>query len=351
MKALALSLGLLLATLASGCADKSYALVSVLSTGDQFNDVAALKVEVRNGAFVDTLTYRPRSDRGLVRFDATTALTFSVGYRSSSHKGPLEVAVTPLDTAGTLLGYGTGSAQILEDEVTPVTVRVSRMGPTGMVDGGADGGGGEAGPPPDAGPPCDPVMPTSCSGGTCFISCPAGQPAVGMCTTAGAKNPGELCTRNEDCVPGAQCFEFSCGAGKAAIKACLRFCQDSSVCGAGQCTTPLPCGDKPTPFKACSRACNPVGEARTGCAEGLHCFVFADEVPDCDCAGATHMKAEGEACASSEECKPGHLCVSMAATKVCRPVCRLDAMPTTCAAGKTCTKLVDPDYKTYGACL
>jgi hypothetical protein len=349
LKAGALTAASLLAVLAGGCADKSFALVTVQSTGGQFNDVAALVVEVRNGQYMDLLTYEPPNKQGLVRFDETTALTFSVGYRSSSHKGTLEVAVTPLDGAFKKAGYGVGSAPIVADGVTPVTVRVT---PGALPPSGPDGGGGvEAGPAADAGPPCDPVNPTSCNGGTCYLSCAPGQPVAGMCTMAGTKNPGELCARNEDCLPGSQCFAFSCGAGKEAVKTCLRFCKDSSVCGAGQCTTPLPCDDKPTAFKACSQACNPVGPATTGCAAGLHCFVFADEIPDCDCAGATHVKSEGDACTTSEECKPGNICVSMAGTKVCRPVCRLDAMPATCAAGKTCTKLVDPDYKTYGACL
>jgi hypothetical protein len=352
MKLQAFSAGLLMATLAGGCADKSYALVSVLSAGGQFNDVSSIAVEVRNGTYVDALTYYPPGKTGLVRFDDTTALTFSVGYRSSSHKGTLEVTVTPFDGALRRVGSGTGTAQIVEDGVTPVTVRVTR-GAAANPDAGAGDGGtsAEAGPPPDAGPPCDPVTPSTCGGGTCYLACPANQPAVGMCTMAGTRNPGELCTMNEECVPGAQCFAFSCGAGKDPIRTCLRFCNDDGVCGAGKCATPLPCGGKPTSFKACSQACDPLGEARTGCAAGLNCFVFADEIPDCDCPGTTHVKSDGEACATSEECKPGLLCVNMLATKACRPVCRLSATPTTCAAGKTCTKLVDPDYKTFGACL
>src|SRR6185436_2059528 len=230
-----------------------------------------------------------------------------------------------------------------------VTVRVDR-GAVPPGDGGPSGSSPDGGVEADAGPPCDPVSPTACNGGTCFLACRKNEPPAGMCTMAGTKNPGELCARNEECQPGSQCFDFSCGAGKPSIKTCLRFCKDDGMCGAGKCATPIPCEGQPTTFKACSQACNPVGEAQQGCAPGLNCFIFQGEVPDCDCAGAMHVKGEAAACTSSEECRPGLLCVSMAGNKTCRPVCRLDA-PATCAAGQMCTKLVDPDYKTFGACL
>jgi hypothetical protein len=342
----------LLPALAGGCSsDRSYALVSVLSSSGQFNDVAGLLVDVRNGASVDSLHYKPKTSMGLVRFDETAALTFSVGYRSSSHMGTLEVAVTPINQAGAHIAYGVGTAQIVADKLTNVTVRVTRGAlPPVAPDGGVEAGPGDAGAPADAGPPCDPVNPTTCNGGTCYLSCPANQPAAGVCTMAGAKQPGELCTKNEDCVPGSQCFDLSCGAGMATIKTCLRFCQDDGMCGAGRCATPIPCGGQPTSWKACSQACDPVGQAQQGCAAGLKCFVFDGEVPDCDCPGTTHVNAAGAVCANSADCQPGLLCVSMGGSKTCRPVCRLDA-PSTCASGQLCTKLVDPDYKVFGACF
>jgi hypothetical protein len=328
----------------AGCgSDKSYALVSVLSSGGQFNDVAGLLVDVRNGSYVDSLAYRPKTT--MVRFDETTALTFSVGFKSSSHMGTLEVAVTPINLAGTQIGYGVGTAQIVDDKVTDITVRVVRGAQRpGGTDGGAPGDAGGA----DAGPPCDPVNPTTCNGGTCYLSCRPNEPVGGMCTMAGAKKPGELCTKNEECLPGSQCFNFSCGATQ--IGTCLRFCKDDSVCGAGKCATPIPCNMQATTFKACSQPCDPVGEAQQGCATGLKCYVFQGELPDCDCAGNTHVKDVGATCVDSTECKPGLLCVNMGG-KTCRPVCRLDATPATCPMGQTCTKLVDPDYKTFGACL
>jgi hypothetical protein len=336
---------LALPLLGAGCSDKSFALVSVLSTSGQFNDVAQLTVEVQSGASFDTLSYPSARTERLFPFDQTTPLTFSIGYKGSSHKGPLFVAVTALNKDGAPLGYGETTQAMADDDVTKITVAITR---DRRRPERADGGVPDGGPPAEAGTACDPVTPTTCNGGTCYLSCPANQPTVGMCTMAGAKKPGELCEQNEDCVPGTQCFAFSCGTS-AAVKTCLRFCKNDAVCGTGTCSTPLPCMGKMTDFKACSQACNPVGDAQQGCAAGLHCFVFAGELPDCDCAGTLHVKEPGTACTTSEECKPGHLCVSMTGAKVCRPICRLD-MPSTCTVG-TCTKLVDPDYQTFGACV
>jgi hypothetical protein len=40
----------------------------------------------------------------------------------------------------------------------------------------------------------------------------------------------------------------------------------------------------------------------------------------------------------------------MSGAKVCRPICRLDTTGE-CAAGRSCKKLMNPDYKIWGACL
>jgi hypothetical protein len=104
-----------------------------------------------------------------------------------------------------------------------------------------------------------------------------------------------------------------------------------------------------TPFKVCSQPCDPTGEAKTGCAAGLSCFLFEGEIPDCDCRGPRRAGTDGVTCGDTEDCAPGFLCVSMAGSKVCRAVCKLDAPQ--CADGRTCTKLTTPDYQTWGGCL
>lgn len=313
---------------ASGCSDKSFALVSLLSRGGQFNDVGQVQVVVRNDPHQDMLSYpKERKDSPLYRFDESQPLTFSIGYKNSTHAGTLALAVTVLDRTGKRMGFGEGSATIIDDEVTPVTVRVTLGGS----------------------PACDPAAPTVCEGGTCYVSCQPDDTAVGMCTMAGTRDHGQLCTANEECKPGLQCFEYPCGGGKPGVKACLRFCKDDSQCGGGRCSNKVPCGSKTTDFKTCSQPCNPVGAATEGCAAGLSCFVFPDEVVDCDCARPERTGMDGASCATGTECAPGFICVKMAGAMTCRPVCKLDT-PNTCPGGKVCNKLTEPDYKTYGAC-
>ena len=64
---------------------------------------------------------------------------------------------------------------------------------------------------------------------------------------------------------------------------------------------------------------------------------------DCACPEATRTKQENEACTSASDCAPGLLCNMMAATRVCRPICRCDAN----AAG-TCTNTTANDCPTTG---
>jgi hypothetical protein len=342
-----------LLALAAGCAaDKAFALVTVVSAGGAFDDVTQLVVDIRNDPYVDQLSYpKDRKDSMIYRFDETMPLSFSVGYRSS-HTGSLTIGVTVLGAGGAIVGYGESSATIVADQVTNVRVRATRGArpPVRLDAGAADGSApiADGGIAPDGRVSCDPNTPASCNGGTCFLDC---QPQTGMapplCTQAGTAKAGERCSANEDCVPGAQCLKFGCADGSA-ISTCLQFCQQDNQCASASCSTPIPCGSADTGYKACAQACDPVGTATVGCAMGLNCFVFQNEVPDCDCASAKRTKGNGDACGSSDECKAGLLCVSMAGTQVCRPLCRLSAP--SCASG-TCTKLVMPDYKTYGACL
>jgi hypothetical protein len=266
-----------------------------------------------------------------------------VSFRSSSHSGTLEVRVTTLDAAGTTTGYGSGTAEINGDNVTNVTVHVAR----GAVPAPPRDGGVDAPSRQDLGPPCDPAdAATACgTGKTCIVGCRANGTSAGMCVMAGNKPAGALCA--DDCVQGAECFSYSCQAG--VVRACLRLCKADSECGQGRCNLKIPCGATETPYQACSQPCDPVGAATSGCAAGLNCFVYANEIPDCDCAGGKRSDGDGVPCTDSDTCRAGFLCVSTGGAKTCRPLCRLDAP--SCDAGRTCTRLVDPSYQTYGACL
>jgi hypothetical protein len=334
----------LLACLAGCSSDTSYALVSVLSAGGAFNDVAQLVVDVDNGSYHDTLSYPKTVGGTTYRFDETAPLTFSVSYRASSHSGTLDVGVTTLDASGARTGFGTGTAAITSG-VTKVSVTVTRGAEPPAQDAGADG-------PNDAkrdlGPSCDPGEPATACGGnqTCIVGCKADGGTAGMCVASGNKPPGALC--NADCTLGSECFNFECGSGTP-IRTCLRLCKNDGECAPGRCNTVIPCGTTPTSYRACSQACDPVGAAVAGCAAGLRCFMYTGEVTNCDCPGVKRTGVDGTPCDNSDTCRAGFFCITTAGTKTCRPLCRLDSPQ--CDPGLTCTKLVDPDFTIYGACL
>jgi hypothetical protein len=324
-----------------GCAsDKSFALVSVLSAAGQFTDVAQLQVAVVNGGYQDFLTY-PAMRMGTYRFDETQPLTFSVGFRSTFHSGLLQVTVTTVDAAGTPTGHGTGMAEISAENVTAVTVRVTRGAPA--VDGGADAAR-DAGAA-DLPPACDPAAAaTACGAGkTCIAGCRANGTSAAMCVMAGNKAPGAACA--DDCVQGAECARYPCAG--AEVRACLRLCTDDAECGEGRCNLPVPCAP-PDSYRWCSQPCNPVGAATGGCAPGLRCFLYAGEIPDCNCPG-DRTGVDGTPCVDSDSCQAGFFCVRTGTDGTCRPLCRLDAP--SCEGARTCMQLFNPNYQTYGACL
>jgi hypothetical protein len=335
----------LVAVLAAGCSsDRSYALVSVLSSAGTFDDVAQLRVEVRNGSYQDLLTY-PRVASGTkYRFDETTPLTFSVSYLPSSHTGTLEVAVTTLDATGASTGHGSQSQPIAKGDVTKVSVRVMR--------GGAPPGGPIDGRPPEP-TTCEPMTainnPACGPNQTCIVKCRANGSTFGACTSPGTQPPGAICS--DDCELGSACFTFACDPGPA-VRTCLRSCTTDADCGEGRCATAVPCSGQSTPYRTCTRPCDPLGPATSGCASGLRCFLFGNEVPDCDCVGTRRTGVDGTPCADSDTCAPGLYCVSMGGAKACRSLCRLDGSATPCAGGRACARLMDPGgFTTYGACV
>jgi hypothetical protein len=347
-------LAVVVAGLLGACAeDKSFVVVSVVADTGQgmFNDVAQLRVGLRNGAHRDTLHY-PKMATAMVRFDEAVPLTFSVGLKPA-RAGDLVVGVTPLNAGGTVLGYGQATATIVVGNETSVTVKIRRddRPPPDEVDGGAAGDGGAGDRPDartaDAGPPCDPTMAMSCpGGGTCAVSCLGTNP-TSTCTMGGTKRPGEICTRTEDCAAGGQCFSLTCG-GTQVPRSCLKFCNTDADCGGGKCRTEVPCMGRPSGFKLCTQACDPTGEATTGCAMGLSCFLYSGEVPDCDCRGPERTGAVGARCTDSSTCNPGLFCVTRGGDSTCRPLCKLSDMR--CPAGMVCNRLVSPDFSTYGEC-
>lgn len=343
------------AAIFGGCAaDRSFALVSVLTTEGEIKDVAQLLVDIENGPHLDLLAY-PKTRTASLRLDATNAVTFSVSFKTAHH-GTLVVGVTPVNAGGAPLGYGTAQTAIDVGHVTKITVRVVRGAapPPRPGDGGVPDGGqadvADATPPPadrDAAVTCEPSAPATCGpSGTCFVACRPDAGAVGLCTAGGSGQPGQPCVRNEECASGTQCFRFSCGTQSVGM--CKRLCSADGQCAGGRCANDVQCAGQATGFRMCSQACDPVGTATTGCAPGLHCMIFAGEMTDCDCRAPTQTGGNNAPCTDSRNCQPGFHCLRMSGSMVCRELCRLDGPR--CSSGN-CEKVVDPEYRIWGACV
>jgi hypothetical protein len=374
----------LLAALAvlPACKDDSYAVVSVLALSGTIEPVAQFRVYVGNDADADVLLYpkQPKQAGKTLVLDASRPVTFSVEF-SRSRGGPVSFGVEALDPQGVVLGYGQSQAVIAKGKVFRVTVYLESKavrppeldGGTGLDSGTVDVGAGlDGGGPIDGGGrdardsssalACDPYQPAlACGAGkTCGLLCDPGKPAVGMCYAAGAGNPGSACDKNDDCLPGTQCFTFS--AVGCQVKTCLRFCNnDDAACGepGAFCNVPIQCGTTTPPFLACSRPCDPTGAASVGCAPGLTCFVYGDDTTDCACAGVGVVGAtctQNQGCSGElgcTGCAAGTSCVvpagaGAAATGTCRPICRLAAPA--CPTGTTCIPFTNSTRKLFGFC-
>lgn len=178
---------------------------------------------------------------------------------------------------------------------------------------------------------------------TCTLACRDVTP-VFSCQAAGTRKEGEVCSGG-DCEPGTQCMRTACG-----VSVCNRLCRDDAACGGQRClTVPITCATATTDVRVCARACDPTGAATTGCPTGLRCVVFPNEIASCDCPAATRTKGDGAACANSDDCLPGLLCVAGAGgATVCRPLCTLGGSD--CAAPRTCVMVREPTMTKWGAC-
>lgn len=397
---LIVALSLTVAT-SSSCSHDSYLKVTLLSANSEITDVARVVVSVgseqnNSSAWLDYVPPQP------ISFNTMAAKTFSISF-TPSQSGTIFLDVGVQNSSAECLGRGTASALIKKGDVTSAIVSIvqGKACPT-APDAGT---GSEAGADADANtgavtfPGCDPANPSvSCKANqTCFVNCAASR---GECLAAGTKGPGESCTANTDCVPGAQCFDYSglpgCGGG---TKICQKFCNNDAQCaaiggtstgtaGAGgtsgvssdigsaggasgaaaaggtggqmatvigaesSCRNPVVCGaNVTTSYRTCSIACDPRGDASLGCAKGLLCFLFKDltsgkESPDCGCREPSRTKTDGMSCMSSTDCAPGFVCSTTDKTQVCRKLCQMTS-PSDCASG-TCSALTNT---AFGVCV
>jgi hypothetical protein len=333
------------------CSDDSYAVISVLTYAGTIDAVAQFRVNVGNGSAVDTLVYPPQPSESL-HLDTSHPVTFSVEF-STSRTGEAAFEVEALAKDGTVLGYGKTATTLAKGNVVNATVLVVKgaLRPERETDAGVTSDAGTSSLS------CDPYAPALACGAnrTCGLLCSASQPAVGMCYAAGTKKPGDTCTSNNDCDPGAQCFTFT--AVGCSVMTCLRFCNlDDASCGeqGAYCNLPIKCGTT-AQFEACSRPCDPTGAATTGCAPGLACFVYATETTDCACAG---LGTAGATCTQNSGCNGEAGCLGCQAglscvvptgstSGVCRPICTLSAP--VCPSG-TCHAFDQSTRRMFGFC-
>jgi hypothetical protein len=279
-----------------------------------------------------------RAPDGPLHLTPAEPLDFSVSF-ANSFQGPVRIGVDAKNSAGNSVGYGEATKTIDPGHVLDMDVPLVLNAIAPPVVNGCLG---------HDGPTCQPTDAASCGAGqSCHVTCSDAR-GVSMCTAAGTRKLGQTCQQAiGECEPGTQCFEYPCGATRPGV--CLKFCKGDQDCGGATCTR-VDCKGTATEFGTCSLPCDPRASAGDSCPLGLTCFIFPGEVTRCDCDSAQRIGTEGATCTDAHDCMRGLLCVAMASgAKTCRPICRLDQSGE-CKSG-TCTKLTNPDYKTWGACL
>lgn len=335
-------LGLATAALAvlSGCADDSYLVLTLRSDAASFAGITKIVVEVTAAAGqpMATRTFAVGGSTN-VTIDASTSKSLSVSF-SPDRSGVVNVKVTA-SSATACLGAGTATSPIDKGGTARATVTLAAAGCAGSD-------------VMTTFPGCDPAVAGSCPATqTCYVDC-ANQ--MGRCVPGGTKGPGELCSSNNDCAPGTQCFDFNC---PSTTRVCLKFCAGDDACaemsttvGASTCRDPVLCPALTT-YKTCGFACDPRGTAAVGCPAGLSCFLFADpaggqDSPSCSCPAATRIGTDGASCTGATDCAPGFICDQMNGGQFCRRLCKMGSAGD-CSGGTACTSLANNSV--FGVCI
>ena len=344
-------LGLVAALLVAvpACSSDSYLVLDLRSDGTSFVGITKVVVEVTaaTGRPMVTRTFSVGGATG-VTIDANSSKSLSVSF-TPDRSGVVNVKVSISGASG-CVATGTVAATIDKGGVARATVTVAPSSCNVTPDGGI----------PDTMttfPGCDPAVPGSCPATqTCYVDC---SNEMGRCVPGGAKGPGELCTSNNDCAPGTQCFDFNC---PSTTRVCLKFCAGDDACaalstaeGTSTCRDPVFCPAL-TSYKTCGFVCDPRGTATSGCPAGLNCFLFADQAggqdsPSCGCPAATRVGTDGTPCTASEQCAPGFICDQMTAGQFCRRLCKMNdatASGGDCPGTQTCTALTNNTV--FGVC-
>jgi cysteine-rich repeat protein len=204
-------------------------------------------------------------------------------------------------------------------------------------------------------PTCEVETPTACMlvpQGGCTGQAPACDLADGGTTACRAVTAQG--TSNSHCSVATACKAgYTCVNDDSNLAPwCMRFCAHDSDCnGAGsRCVIGLSdANGDPLNVDVCSNSCNL--DTQTGCPSGMGCLghnATAGDFTDCAYMGTA---ADGHACTSSVECRPGSACVTSGSTSTCMSYCVVGAAGG-CLAG-TCVGFVSPlviGAVEYGAC-
>jgi hypothetical protein len=288
------------------------------------------------------------ADAGSAPADAGMVKTLSVDF-SSTVTGTVSFDVDTIDTSGCIVGQGHTDVVIRKGAVAEGSVALTPQPPHDCNgDGGSPDGSPDASDGGPTFPGCDPMSPQTgaglqcATGQVCQVDCPLNKTD---CVQGGTGVPGSTCRNNADCAPGTQCFDYST-LGCMGTKVCLEFCGATADCaafGAGGggsgslCEGPVQCGATQTTYHTCTFNCDPTAAAAAthgGCPDKLVCVMPASmDAVDCACPETTRTKLEGQACTGAADCAPGLICNQMNGTKICRPICRCQAVNGACTVG------------------
>ena len=191
---------------------------------------------------------------------------------------------------------------------------------------------------------CDLVAQNCGAGERCtYVRSDAGV-AARACVADGTQEAGAECVATpprDNCRAGTLCLGQP-GPDGGLRAACTRVCDVDAQCGApDECRGLAPVkgsAERPLVCAPPAARCDPLAPACAGPTEGC----YPDPVRGASLCAPAGAVAEGQACAFSNDCAPGHTC----AAGVCRPVC--DPRRADTCAGGTCQPL--EGFANVGAC-
>jgi hypothetical protein len=331
--------------------------VTVKAARDQVvSGIVELRVHAQSAAhsWSNTSNFSP------FRLDSGASINF--GLPVEEHAGAVALSAEARDGDGHIVGQGAGSVFVAADSPVPATIELYATADAGAAEGA----------PPSRG--CDLLTPDCPNNQSCTATC-GGPPA---CIFGGPGKHGDKCDSNRDCGPGTQCYDFS--ATGCGVKVCLRYCSDAMPCSDvrtmghpfARCDLDVECPGASAAARLCTLSCDPRYAAQrdgaTLCPAGMVCLMTGtnDSRGDmdrarCSCPVATRAKAEGQSCATIDDCQPGLNCViDLMGASTCRPICRCElrngsstctttAGTIDCPAGQKCVEQIASQL--FGACL